>query len=627
MASCLLCGFWSILSAQTNISGIINTYYQVTAFSAANNSMTVSNITGLASGDEILVIQMQGATVSQANTSAYGSISNYNGAGRHELARICEINGNEIVFDSILVHGADYAASGSIQLVSIPHYTAATVTATLTASPWDGSTGGVLILQVDGALTLNAEIEVDGLGFRGGGYENASSACSAFFPPTSYAYTSFDDGGKKGEGIVAYSALTGTYGKGPAANGGGGGNNHNAGGGGGGNGGAGGPGGENETTGFGRCKGPHPGVGGIAVATGNRIFLGGGSGSGHGNNNLGTAGSPGGGLVIIQAGSLTAGSSNLISANGLNGLSGLSDGCGGGGAGGSIHLEVGSFLGNIQLSAQGGNGGSVNNEGLNFCMGPGGGGGGGRLISSISLPVNVSTNLAGGSPGVSANYSSSCSPTNANNAATVGAAGSIFLSAGLSSASADFLCEPLAVIWGEIWAEQQGESLSLHAYLLFEEEENIYQVEKSRDGESFELFNLPWTRLSRGGISHYQWVEDQTFGGTWYYRIKQIDANGRYSYSPAIEVSIPYRFQIAAFPNPLASGQALFLRGSVPHPGKLKIRLLNMMGQALCEQNLPLAETLFLDEQWPLPVLSPGTYLLQIQFEGQLRMQKITISP
>jgi len=587
--------------------------------------MTVGNTTGLVSGDELLVIQMQGATVSQANSSAYGAVSNNNGAGRYELARVCEINGNEIVFDSSLVYGSDYASNGQIQLISVPHYNDATVTATLTASPWNGTTGGVVVLRTDGNLTLNAPIDLDGLGFRGGGYQNATSACNGFFPPTNYAYSTFQDGGKKGEGIISYNALSASYGKGSAANGGGGGNNHNAGGGGGGNAGTGGLGGENETSGFGRCKGPHPGVGGRAVATNGRIFMGGGSGAGHGNNNLGSGGSPGGGIAILMAGNIIAGTSNQITADGVDGVNGLSDGVGGGGAGGSIQLAVGSITGNVQLSAQGGNGGSVNNEGLNFCMGPGGGGAGGQIISAAVLPVNVTSLLSGGSPGTSTNISSSCSASNSNHGATSGGNGSISSSGSISIATTDFLCEPLAVVWGDVWAEAQHEEVAINAIVLFEEKGNSYLLEKSLDGENFESLPIPYILLSESDPTYYRWLDKQNLGGIWYYRIKQIDAQGRFNYSPTISIELPFTFKLIAFPNPLSSDGSLHLLGSVPHHGHLNIQLFNPLGQVLSQQNLPLQNELYLDFQWKLPDLAAGTYYLRAQFEGRLWYQKLVI--
>lgn len=53
----------------------------------------------------------------------------------------------------------------------MPEYADANVTTTLTSAEWNGSTGGILVLQAD-LLTLNANLDVSGKGFRGGNAGN-----------------------------------------------------------------------------------------------------------------------------------------------------------------------------------------------------------------------------------------------------------------------------------------------------------------------------------------------------------------------------------------------------------------------------------------------------------------------
>src|SRR5262249_8023339 len=56
------------------------------------------------------------------------------------------------------------------QVVRVPQYSSATLTSGLTVAAWDGSSGGVLALDVSGALALgSATVSLDGFGFRGGG--------------------------------------------------------------------------------------------------------------------------------------------------------------------------------------------------------------------------------------------------------------------------------------------------------------------------------------------------------------------------------------------------------------------------------------------------------------------------
>ena len=84
----------------------------------------------------------------------------------------------------------------------MPQYSSATLTAGLTASPWNGATGGVLAIDVSGALDLGgATVSVDGLGFRGGGARQLAGDTGG--NNTDYVQASgknFD--GAKGEGIA-----------------------------------------------------------------------------------------------------------------------------------------------------------------------------------------------------------------------------------------------------------------------------------------------------------------------------------------------------------------------------------------------------------------------------------------
>jgi len=227
------------LAAQTNISGIINQYSAVSSVDYPGNMLTVPDASLFSAGERLLLIQMQGASIDETNSSAFGDVSIYGGAGNYELVTICEIVGNSLSLENELVN-TDYDAAGSLQLVTIPSYKDAVVTAELTGQAWDGATGGVLAVSVGNDLTLDAPVVMDGKGFRGGVFENNLSNCTFILPVLGYFNdTPTDGGGKKGESISPYISAK-EYGRGAQAGGGGGGNDHNSGGGGGANAGAGG---------------------------------------------------------------------------------------------------------------------------------------------------------------------------------------------------------------------------------------------------------------------------------------------------------------------------------------------------------------------------------------------------
>lgn len=429
MKNCLLFTFFSCFTLlcfaqNTNISGTINDYTNVTAVSGTN--ISVGSSSAFSVGDLVLIIQMQGATINESNSAAFGDLSSIGDAGNYEFATVCAIpNATEVVVNAIQ---RSYTPSGVVQLVYVPVYVDATITAPLTASPWNGSTGGILTFQCSGALTMNSGIDLQGIGFRGGMISTSTYSCSWTTNILDYFYDiSTGRGATKGEGIALYIP-TKTAGRGAQANGGGGSNDHNGGGGGGANAGAGGLGGQRIPATTFACKCTAPGEGGKANVYSNaenKVFLGGGGGSGHENNaGEGSGGVNGGGIAIIKANSLI-GNGQTINLNGATKPLDCFDGAGGGGAGGTILLDVANYTGTVNISASGTDGGSVYGSGSSNCNGPGGGGGGGVLwVNQATVPANIVFSATGGVSGTILGASQANCTIGGTNGALVGENGS-----------------------------------------------------------------------------------------------------------------------------------------------------------------------------------------------------------
>jgi hypothetical protein len=377
-----------------NISGIINTYQRVVAIDTCLNTATVASEQGFAVGDRVMIIQMKGATIDTSNTPSYGTVQSLNGAGEFEIATVLSMPDLiTIRFRDKLLNNYD-AEHGAVQLVRIPQYTDVIVVDTLRPKPWDPNTGtgGVLILEASGTLTLRAQVDASYCGFWGGGAANSRIGDSV----TDYLFDGmWGEGGYKGEGIALQ---TGLYynpfiaaGRGAAANSGGGGNAENSGGGGGANIGNGGRGGDQTNAPeYGRfANGGEPGLS-ILYTSPPRIFMGGGGGGGHQNDHYGSEGGYGGGIIILRAPTIISAFDTIQANGGSPGTNfGLapwlsrSDGAGGGGAGGSIIINTDSIFlpnhseGAIWLQLMGGDGGSVDAENSPYGFGPGGGGGAG----------------------------------------------------------------------------------------------------------------------------------------------------------------------------------------------------------------------------------------------------------
>lgn len=384
------------------IAGVVNVYTSVAAIvpTACNSEISVSTTAGFSINDLFLIIQMNGAGIIQANDSTYGSITTTNNCGNYEFAKVFDVVGNKIYTIAPLQNNYDVTAQ--VQVIRVPQYINPTVMDTLTCLPWNGSTGGILAIDVMGTLTLHSTLQVSGKGFRGGAKD--ISGYIGVHTGSFYYVSTSDSGAAKGEGIATSNIATNLNGRGAPANGGGGGNNHNGGGGGGANAGKGGNGGYGyQNAAFGPNFTIAYGVGGYDVISSlqqNKLIMGGGAGAGHANNINSNGGGYGGGIIFITANAID-GNNNSIAANGSNGANVIIDGAGGGGAGGSIMMRCNNFISPTLLYAKGGNGGGVDPQ-LGADHGPGGGGGGGAILfASQSLPFNItSMEVTGGYNGL-----------------------------------------------------------------------------------------------------------------------------------------------------------------------------------------------------------------------------------
>lgn len=281
----------------TTANDIVNTYTDLSANASAgasaitvtSNSLSGAHFTGnLAAGDLIMIIQMQGATMdidisnttytrpaayiwdpiwtqSNAKVAEWGKITNYNSAGKYELIEVLSVTGSNTINLSCPLQNS-YSTAGHTQIIRVPRYNDLTVNTanSITSPAWNGATGGVVAIEVNGNLNLNgtAKIQTTGKGFRGGVTTSTVAALVTPLTPATQTSASIlinctphtngpgnggtqigsargEEGGRKGEGIGGYEteyfALYSGYATGSPANGGGGGGYKNAGGGGGSN--------------------------------------------------------------------------------------------------------------------------------------------------------------------------------------------------------------------------------------------------------------------------------------------------------------------------------------------------------------------------------------------------------
>ncbi|HEX6170258.1 MAG TPA: T9SS type A sorting domain-containing protein [Chitinophagaceae bacterium] len=592
-------------SQTTNINGIINSYHSVLGVDATKNALKLDNVSGLAYGNTVLIIQMKGATINTtASSSSFGDVTALNDAGNYEIAIICSVSNDSVYFFNTIKN--NYDVNFKVQLVKFGEYYSANVTDTVKAQSWNNTTGkgGVLAIQVEEDLTLNAPLFADSTGYKGGNfYLHTTTFCIP--AATNWAYsatsTSTSNGAYKGEGVADFAASI-NGGRGAPANGGGGGNFHNNGGGGGANLSTGGNGGGNfSTTG---CTGSRPGLAGKALNNtgGTKIFLGGGGGAGHANGTVQPFGGGNGGGIIIVFAKNVIGNGHKISSNGQAGRSTSYDGAAGGGGGGTIIMNVtGGYPGSLNIHANGGNGGNEDDDNsLNRCYGAGGGGSGGVLYFNGSLP-GVGTSYTGGIAGINMDVNGCGTPVPAVNGTSGSAIPNYSYQTSLTPSASCTFSLPIRIIYfNAIITGYQKVKLE-------------WDIANPQEATSFTIEKLnslnKWTDLStidaQTNLHHYEIPDNAPVAGENIYRLRVNGKDNSASYSIQKRVHLKFNDRFFVYPNP--AKDKITIRGKL-NTGTV-IELTDLTGKEI-KKIITNTSSSFIELQ--LPSIDPGIYILRV---------------
>lgn len=453
-------------NGDATISGTVNTYWTAGAGTYNNGSTTIA-LSGqrgaaatLAAGDLVLVIQMQCANINSNNGLNYGDgaggepASGYTDpagsclAGRYQFVRagtgtsnaVLNLTGSPLTATYVQANATATTGRRTLQIIRVPQYANLTLGGSVTAADWNGNSGGIVVLDAAFTLNFNGQIiDVDGLGFRGGGgrSRSANDAVERFRwdddtrhavkgegiagtprfvslkrDPNSGVTAAITDLGATWGGYPTGTASTGDFARGAPGNAGGGGAfwdgaSDNGGGGGGGNGSAGGRGGAGwRSAGYAGVLANYSnltdkkwGFGGTGFlgAGVTRLVMGGGGGAGDNNANSQpeqSSGAAGGGIVMVRAVTVT-GAGTIRARGGRAADNPSNDAGGGGGAGGSVLVVATTWGASLSIDASGGRGGDAWVPGTT-AHGGGGGGGGGVVITTAAAAVTA----AGGANGL-----------------------------------------------------------------------------------------------------------------------------------------------------------------------------------------------------------------------------------
>ncbi len=178
------------------------------------------------------------------------------------------------------------------------------------------------------------------------------------------------------------------------------------------------------------------------------------------------------------------------------------------------------------------------------------------------------------------------------------------------------IASPLPVTWVSFAARQKGKTVWLDWQTATEINSAFFAVERSFDGRHFEeIGRQPAAGQSLEMLS-YTFEDQHPRAGLQYYRLRQVDADGSYSYSPLEAVYFRSdAAELQVYPNPNEGSFTLKIPAGT-HP--LFYALYDARGHLLKQEVFTAAET-------QIGGLMPGIYLLRLQTQSGEYVKRVMV--
>ncbi|MEM9325577.1 MAG: DUF2341 domain-containing protein [Bacteroidota bacterium] len=161
-----------------------------------------------------------------------------------------------------------------------------------------------------------------------------------------------------------------------------------------------------------------------------------------------------------------------------------------------------------------------------------------------------------------------------------------------------------------------------------EKNNDYFSIQRGIDGKIFEtIANVPGQGDSEKTI-HHEYVDDRPLPGSSFYRLKQTDFDGAFTFSPIIQVvdGVARTAEMSIYPN--ANDGVNFqwsLFGLIPH-SQVMIQLYDLQGNLLQVQPIQLdGSGSFVGEGFERVHLNPGMYLLKATNDGKEMVSRLIV--
>jgi endoglucanase Acf2 len=176
-----------------------------------------------------------------------------------------------------------------------------------------------------------------------------------------------------------------------------------------------------------------------------------------------------------------------------------------------------------------------------------------------------------------------------------------------------FCSPPMPVQFLSLETRRIEEGALLHWITSSEKDNDHFIVERSRDGVHFEIIGKVNGKGDSNTETHYYFTDSDPYPGISYYRIRQVDRDGKYSFSDVVKLSSEGGLDIVQiYPNPVESDLTIVIASETEK--ELEIKIIDIpgreAGKSICKVKSGHTEI-----KIDCSYLPSGLYLIQIRDE------------
>lgn len=169
---------------------------------------------------------------------------------------------------------------------------------------------------------------------------------------------------------------------------------------------------------------------------------------------------------------------------------------------------------------------------------------------------------------------------------------------------------------------EKDESVELKWSTASEENNAFYSLERSENGVDFETIAQIDGAGTTQGVNHYQFIDSDPLKGFSYYRLKQTDISGEFSYSSIESIFMKSEevLKLTIMPNPVRGGDDVKLKIDFPEDAlSATMSIFDQQGKVLFQNSIAVNNRLHI---YDTSSLKSGIYFIRIQVNSHKTITK-----